>query len=85
MTFPVDPQRFAAVRADGWRGDGMLRAAAWTVSLFGAGAGICHVFPSTWIEPTVLIGLGGAFLFVSARTGLRPRRARLAAPKQVAA
>lgn len=63
----------------------MLRAAAWTVSLFGAGAGICQAFPGTWTEPAVLLVLGGAFLFVSARIGVRPRRVRLASPKQAAA
>lgn len=63
----------------------MLRAAAWTVGLFGVGMIICRVFPSAWIEPAVLFGLGIGFLAVSARSGHRPRRARALAPKQVAA
>ncbi len=47
----------------------MLRVTAWTVGLFGAGAAIAHEFPSRWIQPLVLLGLGLAFLFVSARMG----------------
>ncbi len=63
----------------------MLRAAAWTVGLFGAGMIISRLFPLYWIEPAVLLGLGVAFLAVSARTGARPRRARAVAPKEAAA
>jgi hypothetical protein len=62
----------------------MLRAAAWTVGLFGVGMVICRLFHSAWIEPVVLFGLGVAFLAVSGRTGLRPRRPAVA-PKQAAA
>ncbi len=62
----------------------MLRAAAWTVGLFGAGAMTCRLFPGTYTEPVVLVGLGAAFLFVSARLG-RPPRVRAPAPKQAAA
>lgn len=54
----------------------MVRATLWTVGLFGAGTTICRVLPWTWTEPVVLIGLGLAFLFVSARTGLAERRVR---------
>jgi hypothetical protein len=63
----------------------MLRAAAWTVGLFGVGMAVCHVFAWRWIEPVVLIGLGFAFLAVSARTGPRARRVSKLAPKQAAA
>jgi hypothetical protein len=63
----------------------MLRAAAWTVGLFGAGMIICRLFPFVWVEPVVLLGLGVTFLSVSARTGGRVRRGRELAPKQVAA
>jgi hypothetical protein len=63
----------------------MVRAAAWTVGLFGAGMLICGLFPLAWIEPAVLLGLGVAFLAVSARSGVRTRRARALAPKQAAA
>ncbi len=63
----------------------MLRAAAWTVGLFGAGMLICRMFPLYWIEPAVLFGLGIAFLAVSARTGLRPRRPRTVTAKEAAA
>ncbi len=63
----------------------MIRAAGWTVGLFGAGMAVCRAFPAPWLEPVVLFGLGVAFLGVSARSN-RPRRARggLAA-KQAAA
>jgi hypothetical protein len=47
----------------------MLRVTAWTVGLFGAGAAIAHEFPSRWVQPIVLLALGLAFLFVSARIG----------------
>jgi len=53
----------------------MLRVAGWTVGLFGAGATICRIFMSPWVEPVVLLALGMAFLFVSNRTGrARSRR-----------
>jgi uncharacterized membrane protein YdcZ (DUF606 family) len=52
----------------------MVRVAAWTGGLFGAGAIICQMYPTSWIEPVVLVGLGAAMLIVSARTG-RPRSA----------
>jgi hypothetical protein len=47
----------------------MLRVTAWTVGLFGAGAAIAHAFPLKWVQPVVLLALGLAFLFVSARMG----------------
>lgn len=50
----------------------MLRVAAWTVGLFGAGAAVSRMFRSPWIEPVVLLALGMAFLFVSRRTGRAP-------------
>jgi hypothetical protein len=46
----------------------MLRATVWTVGLFGAGTAISRLFPGAWTEPLVLLGLGIALLFVSART-----------------
>jgi hypothetical protein len=46
----------------------MLRATVWTVGLFGAGTAISRLFPGTWTETLVLLGLGVALLFVSART-----------------
>lgn len=60
----------------------MLRAAAWTFGLFGAGMIVCHLFPMAWLEPVVLLALGFAFLFVSGRIGQRPRRARGVAAKE---
>lgn len=57
----------------------MLRAAAWTSGLFGAGAAISQMFPASWTEPAVLLALGAALLAVSSR-GLRPRRARTLVP-----
>lgn len=63
----------------------MLRAAAWTIGLFGAGMAICRVFPLPWLEPLVLLGLGFGFLVASARTGPRPRRARSIETKEAAA
>jgi len=62
----------------------MLRAAAWTVGLFGAGAALCRLFPAGWFEPVVLVALGVTLLGVS-RGGARRPRARVAAPKQAAA
>lgn len=63
----------------------MLRAAAWTVGLFGAGMVICGLFPIPWMQPLVLLGLGFSFLVVSGRSGA-PRRSRTAvAPKEAAA
>jgi hypothetical protein len=47
----------------------MVRVAAWTGGLFGAGAMICRMYPTSWIEPVVLLALGATLLFVSARTG----------------
>jgi hypothetical protein len=46
----------------------MLRATVWTVGLFGAGTAVSRLFPGTWTEPLVLLALGLALLFVSART-----------------
>jgi len=57
----------------------MLRATVWTVGLFGAGTALSRLFPGTWTEPLVLLGLGIALLFVSARTArgtAKPARAR---------
>jgi cytochrome c-type biogenesis protein CcmH/NrfF len=53
----------------------MLRATTWTLGLFGAGTALTRVFASGWVEPLVLLLLGAALLYVSARTG-RERRAR---------
>ena len=47
----------------------MLRATAWTVGLFGAGAAIARALEGSWVEPVVLLALGLTFLFVSARMG----------------
>ncbi len=60
----------------------MLRAAAWTFGLFGAGRIGCHLCPAAWLEPVVLLALGFAFLFVSGRIGQRTRRARGVAAKE---
>jgi hypothetical protein len=51
----------------------MLRATVWTVGLFGAGTAISRAFPATWTEPIVLLALGLALLFVSARTARATR------------
>jgi hypothetical protein len=63
----------------------MIRAAAWTGGLFGAGAAISRLYPSGWTEPIVLVALGAALLFVSAHGAGRARRAGALAPKQAAA
>jgi hypothetical protein len=63
----------------------MLRAATWAVGLFGLAMAICRAFPVSWLEPVVLLGLGVAMLWASARSGIRPRRARAAQPKEAAA
>ena len=64
----------------------MLRATVWTVGLFGAGTALSRLFPGTWTEPLVLLGLGVALLFVSARTARSTTRpARAARPAPVAA
>ncbi len=57
----------------------MLRATVWTVGLFGAGTALSRLFPGTWTEPLVLLGLGIALLFVSARTARGTVRAAGAA------
>ncbi len=62
----------------------MLRAAAWSVGLFGLGMLVCRIFPASWLEAPVLLVLGVTMLVVSARTP-RPRRARLPQPKEAAA
>jgi hypothetical protein len=62
----------------------MLRAAAWSVGLFGFGMVVCRLFPEAWLEAPVLLALGITMLVVSARSP-RPRRARLPAPKEAAA
>ncbi len=70
----------------GLRGEGrMVRAAMWALGLFGLGMAICRVFPAPWLQPVVLLGLGVTMLWVSARTGLRPRRGRAVQPKEAAA
>jgi hypothetical protein len=58
----------------------MLRATVWTVGLFGAGTAICRAFPATWTEPLVLLVLGLALLYVSARTA---RSTRATEPRAV--
>ncbi len=63
----------------------MLRAGTWAVGVFGLAMLICRAFPVPWLEPIVLLGLGVAMLFVRARSGLRPRRARDPEPKQAVA
>lgn len=62
----------------------MLRAAAWSMGLFGLGMLVCRMFPESWVEAPVLLALGVAMLWVSARTP-KPRRAGLAQPKEAAA
>jgi hypothetical protein len=57
----------------------MLRVTAWTVGLFGAGAAIARASSASWVEPVVLLALGLAFLFVSARMGVRAARPASAA------
>ena len=52
----------------------MLRATTWTLGLFGAGTALTRVFASGWAEPLVLLLLGAALLYVSARTGAREQR-----------
>ncbi len=65
----------------------MLRATTWTLGLFGVGTSVVRMFPEAgWVEPVVLIALGFAFLYVSARIGVPGRRARTAlTPKHAAA
>jgi hypothetical protein len=64
----------------------MLRATIWTVGLFGAGTALTRILAWPWAEPIVLVALGAALLYVSARSGLRERRARGAlAAKEAAA
>ncbi len=63
----------------------MLRAATWAVGLFGLAMLICRAFPMPWLEPIVLLALGVAMLWVSAHSGVRPRRVRAPQPKEVAA
>jgi hypothetical protein len=45
----------------------MLRTAAWTLGLFGAGSALIAFFPQPWAQPLLLLGLGVAFLWASAR------------------
>ncbi len=63
----------------------MLRAATWAMGLFGLAMVICRTVPAPWLEPIVLLALGVALLWASARSGLRPRRARAPQPKEAAA
>jgi hypothetical protein len=58
----------------------MLRATVWTVGLFGAGTAMSRAFPATWTEPLVLLALGIALLFVSARTARATRDGAQARP-----
>jgi hypothetical protein len=58
----------------------MLRATVWTVGLFGAGTAISRAFPAMWTEPVVLLALGIALLFVSARTARTTRDVEGARP-----
>ena len=85
MTFLWDAARSMDLRRGGGL-ERMLRAAAWTVGLFGVGTSVVRMFPqASWVEPLVLLALGFAFLFVSSRIGVH-RRARTALePKQAAA
>jgi hypothetical protein len=46
----------------------MIKAAAWTLGLFGLGSVLCHFFPASWLEPLVLLGLGTTLLYVGSRT-----------------
>lgn len=62
----------------------MLRAAAWSVGLFGIGMLVCRLFPASWLEAPVLLALGVVMLWVSARTP-KPRDARVVQPKEAAA
>lgn len=61
----------------------MVRVAAWTGVLFGIGLTISHLFPTSWIEPVVLLGLGATMLVVSSRLG-QPRTATSRAVGRVA-
>jgi hypothetical protein len=65
----------------------MLRAAVWTIGLFGIGTSVVRMFPRAgWVEPLVLLALGFAFLYVSSRIGVRERRGRTALqPKEATA
>jgi hypothetical protein len=63
----------------------MLRATVWTVGLFGAGTAISRLFPGTWTEPLVLLALGVALLFASARTARTTVARPAAAPPRPAA
>jgi hypothetical protein len=64
----------------------MLRATIWTVGLFGAGTTLTRLLAWPWAEPVVLVALGSALLYASARSGVRERRTRGAlAPKEAAA
>jgi hypothetical protein len=65
-------------RSRGSAEERMLRVAAWTGGLFGAGAMVCHVYPTSWIEPVVLLALGATLLLVSARSGKPSMAARRA-------
>ncbi len=67
------------------RGGRMLRASVWAVGLFGLAMAVCRTFQAPWLEPVILVTLGVAMLWVSARTGLRPRRARTVPAKEAAA
>ena len=53
----------------------MLRATVWTMGLFGVCTAISRLYPGTWTEPLVLLALGVALLFVSARTARGTARA----------
>ena len=85
MTFSLGTSRGGPVSGRAGRGGpGMLRATVWTVGLFGAGTAISRLFPGTWTEPLVLLALGVALLFVSARTARSTVRTATATPPAAA-
>jgi hypothetical protein len=81
MTFSRDVAQGAEDGHAGRGGPAMLRATVWTMGLFGVGTAISRLYPATWTEPLVLLGLGIALLFASARTArVTPPPARARAP-----
>jgi hypothetical protein len=62
----------------------MLRAAAWTGGLFAAGAGLVHFLPmGAWVEPLVLVVLGGALILAGGRRAQSARGAESARATQL--
>lgn len=64
----------------------MLRAAAWTGSLFAVGAGMLHFFPvGAWAEPLVLAALGAGLFLAGGRQSARggDRGARVVPPSEL--